>query len=176
MLFSPMTREKTQKYNINVIRPHQITIIMQTRFMEEPVPSQKFERTCMCVMGVSSQEFERTCMCVMGVSSQEFERTCMCVMGVSNQEFERTCVMGIKFATVSPICTVTEYLCHRSPRIFFVYRNHNPVLISFMTYHRVCSKSNTTGATYGAGTDYRPGAPEFTPGFQWNTCWTILVF
>ena len=161
MLFSPMTREKTQKYNINVIRPHQITIIMQTRFMEEPVPSQKFERTCMCVMGVSSQEFERTC---------------MCVMGVSNQEFERTCVMGIKFATVSPICTVTEYLCHRSPRIFFVYRNHNPVLISFMTYHRVCSKSNTTGATYGAGTDYRPGAPEFTPGFQWNTCWTILVF
>jgi len=34
-----------------------------------------------------------------------------------------------------------------------------------MTYHRDCNKSNTTGATYGAGTVYLSGAPEFTPGF-----------
>jgi hypothetical protein len=35
-----------------------------------------------------------------------------------------------------------------------VCRNHNPVLSSFMTYHRVCKKNNTTGATCGAGTAY----------------------
>ena len=34
-----------------------------------------------------------------------------------------------------------------------------------MTYHRVCNKSNTTGATCGAGTAYTPGAHEFAPGF-----------
>ena len=37
-----------------------------------------------------------------------------------------------------------------------------PVLSSFMTYHRVCSKSNTLGATSGAGTVYPSEAPEFT--------------
>jgi hypothetical protein len=35
-----------------------------------------------------------------------------------------------------------------------------------MTYHRVCNKSNTTGATSGAGTAYYLGAPEFTSGFS----------
>ena len=32
-------------------------------------------------------------------------------------------------------------------------------------YHRVCNKSNTTGATSGAETAYPSGAPEFTSGF-----------
>ena len=41
-------------------------------------------------------------------------------------------------ASVSQICSV----CH----------NSNRILSSFMTYHRVCNKSNTTSATYGAGT------------------------
>jgi hypothetical protein len=45
------------------------------------------------------------------------------------------------------------------PRICSVCRNHNPFLSSFMTYHRVCNKSNTTAATSLAGT------PEFTPSF-----------
>jgi hypothetical protein len=35
--------------------------------------------------------------------------------------------------------TVTEYLCHKWPRICSIYGNHNPVLSSFMTYHRVCN-------------------------------------
>ena len=33
-----------------------------------------------------------------------------------------------------------------------------------MTYHRVCNKSNTTGATCRAGTTYPSEAPEFNPG------------
>ena len=41
---------------------------------------------------------------------------------------------------------VTEYLCHKWPGIFPVCRNHNPVLSSFMTYHRMCNKNYTTGS------------------------------
>jgi len=41
-------------------------------------------------------------------------------------------------------------------RICFVCPNHNPVLSSFMTYHRACNKSNKTGATCGAGTATLP--------------------
>jgi len=35
-----------------------------------------------------------------------------------------------------------------------VCRIHNMVISSFMTYYRVCNKSNTTGVTSGTGTDY----------------------
>jgi len=47
---------------------------------------------------------------------------------------------------------VTEYLCHKLPRIWSVCRNHNPVLFLFITYHWICSKSKMTGATSGAAT------------------------
>ena len=35
-----------------------------------------------------------------------------------------------------------------------------------MSYHRVCNKRKTTGATCGAGTVYPTGAPELTPVFS----------
>jgi hypothetical protein len=35
----------------------------------------------------------------------------------------------------------------------------------FITYHRVCNKSNTTGATNAAGTAYPSRASEFTRCF-----------
>ena len=38
------------------------------------------------------------------------------------------------------------------------------------------SKSNTTGATSGAGTAHLSGAPEFTPGFLWCSCYSIFSF
>ena len=41
-------------------------------------------------------------------------------------------------------------------------RKHLPVLSSFMTYHRVCNKINTSGA----GTAYPSGAPEFISIFS----------
>jgi hypothetical protein len=34
---------------------------------------------------------------------------------------------------------VTEYQCHKWPRICSVYRNHIPVLSSCLAYHRVCA-------------------------------------
>ena len=42
----------------------------------------------------------------------------------------------------------TEYLCHEYPRICTVFRNYNPVISSFITYQRVCSKSNVAGVIY----------------------------
>ena len=35
---------------------------------------------------------------------------------------------------------------------------------------------NKTGATSGAGTAYRTRAPEFSPGFQWGSCYFIFSF
>ena len=45
-----------------------------------------------------------------------------------------------------------------------------------MTYHRVCNKIITTGATCGAGTAYPSGTLEFTPGIQWDSCYSIFSF
>ena len=57
--------------------------------------------------------------------------------------------------------TVTEYMCHnRSQILCSVCRNHNPVLSSLVTYQWECNKSNTTGATSGAGTANPSGAPS----------------
>jgi len=54
---------------------------------------------------------------------------------------------------------------HGYVSIFLFLCNHNPVLPSFITYHRVCNKSNTTGATCGAETAYPFGTPKFIPVF-----------
>ena len=44
-----------------------------------------------------------------------------------------------------------------------------------MTFHRVCIKSNTTGATNGAGTAYPSGAYEFISGFLHLVGFSFLV-
>jgi hypothetical protein len=69
-----------------------------------------------------------------------------------------------------------EYLCHKWPWICSTCRKHFPVLSSFMTYHRVCNYINTTGAASGAGTAYPSGAPECTPGLEWDSCYSIFSF
>ena len=62
------------------------------------------------------------------------------------------------------------------PRICSTCRKHFPVLSSFMNYHRGSNQSNPTGATSGARTAYPSGAPEFIPGFQWGSCYSIFRF
>ena len=59
--------------------------------------------------------------------------------------------------------TFLEYQCHKWPRICSVGRYHNPVLSSFLTYHRTFNKDNTTGDTRGTGTIYARGVLEFIP-------------
>jgi hypothetical protein len=41
-------------------------------------------------------------------------------------------------AATMTLLTIMEYLCHKSPRICSVRRNHNLILSLFMIYHRVC--------------------------------------
>ena len=62
--------------------------------------------------------------------------------------------------------TDSEYLCHKWPRIWS----------TFMTYHWVCSWSNTTGATSGAGTAYPSGAPSSPPVFLRGLCCSFFSF
>ena len=45
-----------------------------------------------------------------------------------------------------------------------------------MTYHRICEKSNTTGATNGAGTAYPCESPGFASGFCGFRVAQSLVF
>ncbi len=47
---------------------------------------------------------------------------------------------------------VNRYRVSVSQMICSVCYNHCPVLSSFMTYHRVCNKSNTTGDSCRVGT------------------------
>jgi hypothetical protein len=48
----------------------------------------------------------------------------------------------------------------------FRCRNYNPIISSFMTYHRDSNKSNAMGSTCEAGVAYPSGASEFTPVFS----------
>ena len=41
---------------------------------------------------------------------------------------------------------------------------------------RKCCQINTKGATSGAGTAHLSGAPDFTPGFQWGSYYSIVSF
>ena len=61
------------------------------------------------------------------------------------------------------LLTVTDYLCHKCPWICSACHNHNSVLSSFRTYHRIYDKSITTGITCAPGSAYSYGALEFTP-------------
>ena len=42
----------------------------------------------------------------------------------------------------------------------------NPVLPSYITYHRVCDNSDTTGATCGTYTACHSSVSEFIPGYS----------
>ena len=69
--------------------------------------------------------------------------------------------------------TITVYLYHKWPQKCSVCRNHNSVLSSFMTYHRVYS---TTSAVCGAGTSYPKVVPVFTHGIRGVSVERTLVF
>ena len=72
--------------------------------------------------------------------------------------------------------TVTDYLYHKWPRICCVCRCHNLILSSFMTYHRLCNKSNMTGATSGAGTSILPEHMTSPLIFCEVRAWRSFVF
>ena len=57
-----------------------------------------------------------------------------------------------------------------------VCHSYNPVLSSFMTYHRICNKNSITGATIGAWTAYTSGALDFISVFSGDHVAQSLVF
>ena len=61
---------------------------------------------------------------------------------------------------------VNRYRISVWQKICSVCRNQNAFFFSRMTYHQVCNKSNTTGATNGAGTVYPSGARSSSPVFS----------
>jgi hypothetical protein len=67
-------------------------------------------------------------------------------------------------------------LCDKWPRMCFVCRNHNQKLSSFMAYHQILNRSNTTGATSETGTTYPCGTPDFIPIFSGFRFSRSLVF
>ena len=81
---------------------------------------------------------------------------------------------------------VTEYLCHRWPRICPVFRSRNTGL-NFFSYDLppIFNKSNTTGVTSRTETTYSSGVPEFTKFFSrvssflcvvWRSLFVVFIF
>ena len=66
------------------------------------------------------------------------------------------------------------YHSSKWPPICSIFRIHYPVLFSFMTYHCVCNRINTTAATCGARNVYPSWAPEFTSVFGF-LCNALLI-
>ena len=63
--------------------------------------------------------------------------------------------------------------CHI--RIEYKFLNLNQHVMG-KTYYLVCNQINTMGVTSGARTAYPSGAPGFTPGFQWGSCYSIFSY
>ena len=73
--------------------------------------------------------------------------------------------------------TVTEYICHRWPWLWSNCRKNFMALSLYMTYHRICNWSNTSGVvTSGEETIYPSGAHKFTPSVWWGSCCSIFSF
>jgi hypothetical protein len=96
-------------------------------------------------------QFSRAC----GSYNDLLERGFLLTRMLLNQEF-----LVFKFKSSLRKYTISVINYHGS--ICSVCRNNNVVLSSSMTYHRVCNKSNTKGATYGARNAYPAGTTEFT--------------
>jgi hypothetical protein len=73
----------------------------------------------------------------------------------------------------------------RAPSVYGVYQMTTnmfylsytlSVLSSFMTDHRFCIYQYATSGTSGAGTAYPSGAPDFTHGFMWSSCFATSGF
>ena len=78
------------------------------------------------------------------------------VVLLSYVEFQ--CHAGL---SVSLILTELRFLIVKTPLKITIYITKTT---SFMTFHRVCNKSNTKGASGGAETTNPSRAPEFTSG------------
>jgi hypothetical protein len=73
--------------------------------------------------------------------------------------------------------TCLNFYCNKTGPVYSSFIGPNlpdSFLSSFMTYHRVWNKSNTTSVNSGAGTAYHSKAHELTDCFWWGSCFFIL--
>ena len=114
-----------------------------------------------------------------------------CLFMQSGAQHLLCCVCFVCLRIVYPLLMLTRKLLNQgfllaksksSPRTFYV-RHHDLVdrygiSVSQMTtdmFH-FFNQINTTGASSGAGTAYPSGARDFTPGFQWGSCYSFCSF
>ena len=79
---------------------------------------------------------------------------------------------SIMVATITWL-TITEYLCHKWRRICPACCNHNSVLSSLMTYHRICSKRKRVLLEEKELVTY-PEDMGSPPGFVLSSCCQIV--
>ena len=69
---------------------------------------------------------------------------------------------------------------HEHIQLWIVHNIINRLLISIFSSGLSTSQQhnqiNTTGVTSGAGPAFPSREPEFTPGFQWGSCYSIFRF
>ena len=86
--------------------------------------------------------------------------------------------MGIFSRGLSTISLI-DY-SHEHIQLWFVHNIINQLLMSIFSRGLSTSQQhnqiNTTGVTSGAGTAFPSREPEFTPGFQWGSCYLIFRF
>ena len=66
--------------------------------------------------------------------------------------------------------------CSREKQTSILKMNRNVIVYSLNIIFSNIVQINMTGATSGAGTAHPSGAPEFTPGFQWGSCYSIQFY
>jgi len=72
--------------------------------------------------------------------------------------------------------TITENFCNKWPQICSVCRTCHLILFSFMIFHWVCSKTNTTDGTCREGTTHPTRVLEFTSDLRVIRVASSLVF
>ena len=87
------------------------------------------------------------------------------LLGKDKYQFAKTnTLIRFQVATITWL-TGMKHVCRVCLLRCAICRKHFQVLSSCMTYHQVCSKINTKGATSGTGTTYLSGAHECTLRF-----------
>ena len=93
---------------------------------------------------------------------------CKSACAISTRSYLRYIKNEHQIFNMTRLIVTPEYLDHKWPRISSACRNHNPVLSSFMPYHRVCNKSKKTVALESPPP---PPRPEMI-----GSCCSIFIF
>ena len=118
---------------------------------------------------------DEPCLFVKGKRCLLLIRLPQCYSGksiIDHREKKKNTYIYVKWKTSLPSRRKSYIMNMRYSLLIFSHHRHRynyPVLSSFMAHHRDCYTSNTTD-------DHPSGAPEFAPGFQQGSCYSIFSF